>query len=92
MPTVKIQNTGQSAKTNDGQMLRTVTQSNNWDIPYACENGICGTCIVKVTEGKENLSEMEEMEKQTLQALGADDGEHRLACQCKVKGDVTIQH
>lgn len=91
MPHVTFQTTGQSASAQDGEMLRQVTQSNNWDIPYACENGICGTCIVKATQGKENLSEMEEQERQTLQALGADDGEHRLACQCKVKGDVTIQ-
>ncbi len=93
MPTLKYKNTGTQASAKNGQVMREVTQAEGWDIPYACENGICGTCIVKITQGKEHLAEMEEQEKQTLQALGVDDGDHRLACQCKMMdGDIEIQH
>lgn len=87
----KVTHKNASVDSQNGQLLREVTQQNNWDIPYACENGICGTCIVKVVKGSENLSAMEEQEKMTLQALGVDDGEHRLACQCRVNGDVSIE-
>lgn len=87
----KVTHKNASVDSANGQLLREVTQQNNWDIPYACENGICGTCIVKVSKGSENLSAMEEQEKMTLQALGVDDGEHRLACQCRVNGDVSIE-
>ncbi|MDP2624750.1 MAG: 2Fe-2S iron-sulfur cluster-binding protein [Candidatus Peregrinibacteria bacterium] len=90
MPQVTFQNTEQSAQANDDQVLREVTQNNGWPIPYGCENGICGTCLITIPSGKENLSAAEEIENQTLQAMGKGDGEHRLACQCKVNGDVTI--
>jgi len=49
-------------------------------VPFNCKNGTCGTCIVEVTEGKENLSELNEKEK----LMGMDE-EYRLACQCKIK-------
>jgi len=55
-------------------------------VPFQCTNGICGTCMIDVVEGKENLSELTEEEKD----LGRDK-EHRLACQCKIKeGEVKI--
>lgn len=50
-------------------------------IPFACEEGICGTCIVEVVEGQENLTPMTEEE---LDFLGEQDYE-RLACQCRIK-------
>jgi ferredoxin len=91
MPNVTNQSTGQTAAATDGQELREVTQDNGWPIPYGCENGICGTCLISIPSGKENLNDPEVIETQTLQAMGKGDGDHRLACQCKVSGDVTIE-
>ena len=55
-------------------------------VPFNCKNGTCGTCIVEIVKGKENLSEMNEKEKM----LGLDET-HRLACQCKIKsGEVEV--
>lgn len=51
-------------------------------VPFACEEGVCGTCVVEVEEGMENLSEFTEEE---VDFLGEQDCE-RLACQCKIKG------
>ncbi len=51
-------------------------------VPFACEEGVCGTCVVEVEEGMENLSEFTEEE---LDFLGEQE-EERLACQCKLKG------
>lgn len=50
-------------------------------VPFACEEGICGSCIIEVTEGNENLTPMTEEE---LDFLGEQDTE-RLACQCNIK-------
>lgn len=91
MPKVKYQNTGDESEVEAGGELRETTKAKGWPIPYGCEDGKCGTCIVKAVEGKENLSAMEEKEQQTLEVMGMGDGEHRLACQCKVNGDVTIE-
>jgi len=57
-------------------------------VPFACEEGICGTCVIEVEEGAENLSEFTQEE---LDFLGEQDNE-RLACQCKInKGCVKIR-
>jgi ferredoxin len=56
-------------------------------VPFACTEGICGTCVIEVKEGMENLSEMTQEE---LDFLGETEDE-RLACQCKIKqGTVKI--
>ena len=49
-------------------------------IPFQCKDGICGTCMIDIIEGKENLSELTEEEEDLDR-----DREHRLACQCKIK-------
>lgn len=51
-------------------------------IPFACTEGVCGTCVIEVTEGMENLSEFTEAEEDFLGELDTE----RLACQCKIKG------
>ena len=91
MPKVTFTDTGEQADAEDNDSLKDVTKNKGWPIAYGCEDGVCGTCIVEVKEGKENLSEMGEVEDQTLDMMGMKDGGHRLACQCKVKGDVTIK-
>ena len=49
-------------------------------VPFCCTNGICGTCMIDIIEGEENLSELTEEEKDLER-----DRKHRLACQCKIK-------
>lgn len=51
-------------------------------VPFACTEGVCGTCVIEVTEGMENLSEFNEAEADFLGELGTE----RLACQCKIQG------
>ena len=57
-------------------------------------HGICGTCRVLVKKGMENLSPkgIGEKIKLTLMisSIGHED-EMRLACQCAVNGDVTVE-
>jgi ferredoxin len=52
-------------------------------VPFACTEGVCGTCVIEVKEGKENLSEPTQEE---LDFLGDDTEDERLACQCKIMG------
>jgi ferredoxin len=51
-------------------------------VPFACTEGVCGTCVIEVTEGMENLSDFTQEE---MDFLGEQDRE-RLACQCKING------
>lgn len=64
-------------------------------LPLNClGHGSCGTCRILVKKGMENLSPKGIMEKITLlrmfSTIGHED-EMRLACQCAVKGDCTVE-
>ncbi len=50
-------------------------------VPFACTEGVCGTCVIEVTEGMENLSAFNQAESDFLGELDRE----RLACQCKIK-------
>ena len=50
--------------------------------------GQCGTCIVEIVEGMDNLSPLTETEKIKLKKKSAS---YRLACQTLVNGDVTVK-
>jgi len=54
-------------------------------ITYGCREGECGTCITRIIEGMENLSEPSALETRVLKdnLAGRND---RLACQCQVLG------
>ena len=56
-------------------------------VPFACTEGVCGTCVIEVKEGMENLSDFTQEEEDFLGEMGCE----RLACQCKIKkGTVKI--
>ncbi len=56
-------------------------------VPFACTEGVCGTCVIEVQEGMENLSEFTQEERDFL----GDMNKERLACQCKIlRGCVKI--
>ena len=59
-------------------------------IVYGCREGDCGTCLMKVVEGMENLSEPSVLEARILKEHYAG-REIRLACQAQVLGDVTVR-
>ncbi len=76
--------TGEEITVEDGSPIREACKQ--LGVPFGCENGECGLCQIEVSEGKENLSEMNDKEK-----MFSDDDSHRLACQCKLKhGEVRI--
>jgi ferredoxin len=50
-------------------------------VPFACTEGVCGTCVVEVVEGMSNLTDFNEAEADFLGELDKE----RLACQCKIK-------
>lgn len=51
-------------------------------VPFACTEGVCGTCVIEIKEGKENLSPPTQEEEDFL---GSGTCDERLACQCKIK-------
>jgi len=61
----------------------------NFGIPFGCEDGICGTCRIKVVEGANNLTPKNQKEEDML----PNEPNERLACQCKInQGVVKIEY
>jgi ferredoxin len=52
-------------------------------IPFSCNSGVCGTCQIEILEGPENLGELNREELELGQ-----DRNHRLGCQCTIKGGI----
>lgn len=75
-----------------GGNFREAVQAGGGTILFGCEQGVCGTCLVNVEEGMENIDVKNEQEQQTLETFAAEPNQ-RLTCQCQMKGpgDVSIQ-
>lgn len=58
---------------------------------FGCCAASCGTCLIQVVDGFDNLSKPTENERETLAFIGVSEGHYRLACQCRVFGDIHIQ-
>ncbi|MBC7662149.1 MAG: (2Fe-2S)-binding protein [Chitinophagaceae bacterium] len=59
-------------------------------IEYDCKEADCGICLFRIISGAENLSPPTKREADFLRAMRCDENE-RLACQCRVFGDVQIR-
>lgn len=79
----------QRLQTRSGMGLQGVGAKHQTAIEYDCRRADCGICIVTVEEGLQNLSEPTIAERDFLKAMRADANE-RLACQCRVFGDVQL--
>ncbi|MCB9362878.1 (2Fe-2S)-binding protein [Candidatus Woesearchaeota archaeon] len=57
-------------------------------VAFGCEEGFCGTCLVEVVDGAENLTPRTDKEED----MGLE-GNQRLACQCRIKqGNVKLKY
>ena len=85
MPKLKFEDQNEEFELTEGSPIAEVCE--NAGVPFACTEGVCGTCVVEVKEGMENLSDFTQEEEDFLGELD----EERLACQCKIKnGNVTL--
>jgi ferredoxin len=90
MPKVHITTDDMTIDVENGYQLIDMCEDHDTSILFGCRDGACGACMVRVIEGKEHLSPMQEDEKDFLETMAAEPDE-RLACQCKVYGDVKLE-
>lgn len=55
-----------------------------------CGKGVCGSCLIRVIEGSQCISEKTAVEHTTLSILDKDDKDYRLLCQCVITSDVKL--
>jgi len=92
MPTVTFLPFNQKCEASEGETLLEVALNHDIPIQHAC-GGFCSctTCHCIVKEQKEGLADMEEDEEETLTRAEGWTPDSRLACQAKVRGNVTVQ-
>ena len=95
MTVIRFVNEDREAIVAMGSNLRTKALENQVDIYTLMGKmtncggyGQCGTCLVEILEGMENLSERTEFEERKLRRKPPS---FRLACQVLVNGNVTVK-
>lgn len=89
MPKITFMPYGKEVEAPAGKTLLQIAMDNGIEMRHECGGqGACTTCRCMVQKGKENLSEMNEKEKNTLGAKALMN--YRLSCQAVVNGDVTV--
>lgn len=86
MATLKFDNNDEEIELPDDSPIAEVCEEAG--VPFACTEGVCGTCVIEVMEGSDNLSAPTKEEEDFL---GEGNKRERLACQCRIKhGNVRI--
>ncbi len=74
----------------DGTPLIDICDEIGISLSFGCTEGTCGVCEITVTDGRKNLSQITDEEKDYLLPEDLQAG-MRLGCQLKIrKGDVAI--
>ncbi|MEM8629366.1 MAG: 2Fe-2S iron-sulfur cluster-binding protein [Chlamydiota bacterium] len=81
MATLFFEDTEEEVPLEDGSSLTEACEEAG--VPFACTEGVCGTCVIEVKAGMENLSPFTEAERDFLGEPDKDNQE-RLACQCSI--------
>ena len=91
MPKVTIKTDNKTIDVKDGYALIDMCEDHDTSILFGCRDGACGACMIRVLEGEQFISKMQDNERDFLETMAATPNE-RLACQCKVSGgDIVIE-
>jgi len=95
MAIVNFEREEKQVMVSDGSNLREVSLSNGVEIYkplrklLCCNgNGDCGTCVIDIVSGEENLSDRTPAEQRFLARKSMT---YRLACQTLIYGNVTVR-
>lgn len=89
--TINFEDTGQILQTKPGRRLVDICDEFNTNLLFGCRSASCGTCLIEVLEGSENLSPVTEEEEVLLDVLAEGHLKARLGCQCIVNGSITLR-
>lgn len=92
MPKVTFLPLKQTVEARAGDSILETALAHDIPLHHAC-GGYCActTCQIRVIEGSQNLSGMEEEETERLERADDVSPNSRLGCQAKVQGDVVVE-
>ena len=86
---VTFENIGITITVPAGTRLIEISEKVGAGITYGCREGECGTCMMRIVSGMENMSERSVLEDKVLQENMAGRN-NRLACQAQVLGGEVV--
>jgi ferredoxin, 2Fe-2S len=94
MPKVTVMPANRSAEVEAGELLIRAGEKAGVEMEAGCFNCFCGTCLVEVLAGMQNLEAPSDDELEVLDQWNKDPERYRLSCCVKVKGpgEVVIRH
>lgn len=90
MPKITFSDTDVTVEVPVGESLLDACEEHAAPIPFGCTNGVCGTCLVVLEDGEDQVNAMEDDEEATVES-STDASGARLACQLVVNGDITVR-
>jgi len=92
MPKLTILPADVSAEVDPGELLLEAGEKAGVEMEAGCFNCSCGTCVVEVVHGMENLEQPTPEELDVLDQWNKDPETHRLTCCVRIKdGDVVLR-
>ena len=90
MPRVTVLPGDKSAEVGPGELLLEAGEKAGVEMEAGCFNCSCGTCVVEVVRGMENLEEPTPEELDVLDSWNKDPEKYRLTCCVKVKDGAVV--
>ncbi len=81
---------GKTYEVPDGTSFLDFCEEQSADHPFGCTEGVCGTCVLEIVKGAENVSSPTQEELDTVENHTDIDGA-RLGCQIVVNGDIEVR-
>jgi len=90
MPTLTYGTLKHTLDVKHEQSLQTIARQTPLGVLFGCRDAACGSCVIRVLDNPQHLSPRTKREECLLKTMEAN-ADERLACQCKILGDVTIE-
>lgn len=90
MVSIHVEDDQKTLEVEPNQNLAEICDEHPISLLFGCREASCGTCLIEVVRGIENLSPITADEQDLLEVLAPDNPHARLACQCVVMGDISI--
>lgn len=91
MVTIHFEEDQTTVQVEANQILTDICDEHPTSLLFGCREASCGTCLMEVVSGMDNISPITSEEQELLDVLAPDNPHARLACQCVVIGDIRIR-
>jgi len=91
MVTIQFEDDQKTVEVEANQTLTDICDEHPISLLFGCRDGACGTCLIEVTHGIENISPVTDIERDMLDVMAEDNPLARLACQCTVLGNISVR-